>query len=229
MPSVTLLDLQTVLRKIGRGVVCYAVDGSGDPTRWDTSSELLLAHLGDTEGDIVFNPNDDVATLTLPEISGGATYEATAVGENPEITIPLFMADPDLLPIVSPTNSAGGGFTRVRDVAERTLVIFPEELFRDESTDPATYETLAHAGGSWTLGGEALTAAQQVIMGNAVWLWRVYFTRPTRSFLGGHGDDGKNIVECTARAMMHPDMPEGHRLYTQGDPDDYSIDIDGGS
>lgn len=226
MPTMTLLDLQTLLRKIGRGVVFYAVDGSGDPERWDGTSELDLAHLGDTEGPIAFNPNNTVATLTLPEISGDAIYEATAVGENPELTIPLFLADPDLLPIISPTGTAGAGHVRVRDVSERTLVIFPEELFLD---DDGAYKTLTYASSTWLLDSEALTAAQTTLLGLSVWFWRGYFSRPTRQFLGAHGDDGKNIVECTFMAMMHPEMPDGQRLYTQGDPATASIDIEGGS
>lgn len=229
----TLLDLQTLLRKYGRGVVFYAHDGVppavGDPARWDGVSELQLAHLGDTEGDINFVANGTVANLTLPEISGGAIYEATYTGENPQAQIPLFLADPDLLPIVSPINQAGAGHVRVRDVSERTLVIFPEELFRDEAADPSVYDTLAFSGGAWTLGGVALTAAQETLLALSVWLWRGYFERPDRMFLGGHGDEGKNIVTVNFNVMMHPDLPDGQRLYTVGDPAGVNIDIEGGS
>lgn len=225
----SLLDLETLLRKIGRGVVFYAHDGGsssvGDPTRWDAASALELAHLGDTEGDIAFEPNGTVANLTLPELSGDAIHEATHLGENPQLQIPLFLADPDLLPIVSPVGQAGAGYGRVRDVSERTVVIFPESTFQNAD---GTYGTLAFSGGSWTLDGGALPAANQTDLENSVWLWRGYFERPTRMFYGGHGDDGKNIETVNFNCMMHPDLPEGQRLFTVGDPSAVSIDIETG-
>lgn len=225
-----LIDLENVLRKIGRGTIWYAHDGDsdtvGDPVRWDAASQLHLAQLGDTEGDITFNPQGTVATLTLPELSGDAVHEATYTGDNPQFEIPLFLADPDLLPILSPTGLAGAGHFRVRDVAERTFVIFPETLFRKADE---TYAELVFSGGTWTLDGDPLTAAQQTLLGRAIWLWRAYAERPSQSFLGGHGDDGKNIETVMVTGMMHPDLPEGQRLFTIGDPADVSIDIEGGS
>lgn len=227
----SLLDLQTLLRKYGRGVVFYAHDGVGEvgnPVRWDGASPLNLTHLGDTEGDINLVANGTVANLTLPEISGDAIYEATYTGENPQAQIPLFLADPDLLPIVSPINQAGAGHVRVRDVSERTLVMFPEALFRDAG-DPPAYGTLAFSGGVWTLDGSPLTDAQETLLALSVWLWRGYFERPDRMFLGGHGDDGKNIVTVNFNVMMHPSLPDGQRLYTVGDPAGVSVDIESGS
>lgn len=229
----TLLDIETLLRKYGRGVVFYAHDGIapavGDPVLWDGASELNLAHLGNTEGDINFVANSSVKTLTLPEISGDAIHEATYTGENPQVQIPLFLADPDLLPIVSPIGQAGAGHVRTRPVSERTIVIFPEDIFRDDASDPVDYKTLAFAAGAWNLGGTPLTVAQETLLALSVWLWRGYFDRPDRSFMGGHGDDGKNIATVNFNVMMHPDMPDGQRLYTVGSPADFDIDIEGGS
>lgn len=224
--ELTLLDLQTILRKIGRGVVMYAVDGEGEPTRWDGSSALTLAHLTDTEGDMTVNPNETVANLTLPEISGDAIYEATYTGEAPVIEIPLFQADPDLLSIISPTGLASAGHVRVRDVSERTVVIFPEALFRKAD---GSYSTLAYEAGGWQLDGEAIGAAHQTLLAHSLWFWRSYFSRPSRMFRGGHGNEAKNIVTVSLNAMMHPSMPDGHRLFTTGDPAVAGINILGSS
>jgi hypothetical protein len=229
-----LLDLQTLLRKYGRGVLFYAHDGTGpddvgDPTVWDGVSDLQLAHLGDTEGDINFVPNATVANFTLPEISGGAIYDATYVGENPQLQAPLYLADPDLLPIISPIGQAGAGHVRVRDVSERTLVLFPEDMFRDEASDPAVYRQLSFDGADFLLNNLALTAAQLTLMALSVWMWRGYFERPDLSFMGGHGDAGKNIVTVNFNVMMHPALPDGQRLYTRGAPSVVGIDIGGGS
>jgi hypothetical protein len=224
-----LLDLDTVVRAIGRGVVFYGVDAAGDPLEpWDGTVPLRLQHLGDTEGDITFTPNDTQATLTLPEISGDAVYDAVNLGENPTLEIPLFLADPDLLPIVSPKGSCSAGVTRVCDVKERTLVVFPEKLF--ELPAGCTYADLAYTlATGWTLNGVALDAAHETLLDLAIWLWRGYFTRPTRTFRGGHGDAGKNIETVTFQLMMSSVMPEGHKLYTCGDPAAANILLEGTS
>ena len=207
----------------------------GDPIRWDGTSTLYLAHLGDTEGDITFTANPTVANLTLPEISGQAVYEATYTGEGPVLNFPLFFADPDLIPIISPIGLRGAGHVRVRDVAERTVVVFPEDLFRDGNE---IYQDIRYVTGTgWEIGDgvggwAALDAAQQVLLGLTIWCWRGYFQRPDRMYLGGHGDDGKNIVPIDFNLMMHPSLPDGQRLYTLGDPstaENGSIDISGGS
>jgi hypothetical protein len=82
-------------------------------------------------------------------------------------------------------------------------------------------------GGVWTLGGSALSATQLALLDSSFWLWRGFFNRPPRRFLGGAGDARKNIETVSFQAMQHPDMPEGHRLYTTGDPADSSINLDG--
>jgi hypothetical protein len=224
----TLLDLDTVLRSIGRGTVWYGVDDDGDPLEpWDGTVELNLQHLGDTEGDIVFTANDTVATLTLPEISGDAIHEAVSTGENPTLEFPLFLADPDLFPIISPRGTCSAGKSRVCDVSERTLVVFPEKLF--ELTG-CTFATLAYTlATGWTLNGVALDAAHQTLLELSLWLWRGYFSRPTRTYKGGHGDDGKNIETVTFHLMQSPWLPEGHKLYTCGDPAAANILLEGTS
>lgn len=233
----SLLDLETLLRKLGRFSVFFHHDGAadgnfgdagvGDPTRWDFASELRLAHLADTEGDITFNPGGTVAELQLPEISGEAVHEATYTGDNPTIETPLFLADPDLLPVCSPTGKASAGHFRVRDVDARTIVLFPEELFK--VSDDAGYATLAYSGGAFTLDGSPLSAAKQTLLSAAVWLWNCYPVRPTERFRGGHGNDAKNIETVAWRGMMHPDAPNGERLWTRGNPYSKGIDLEGGS
>ena len=227
----TLLNLEDILRRIGRGVIFFATataaDDDRDPIRWDRDQELYLKHLGDTEGDISKVPNSEVANLTLPEISGGAPLEATHLGEAPVLEFPLFLVDPDLLPIISPRGSQHAGYQRVCDVTDLTLVVFPETLFReaDCSFDDLEYTTAL----GWKLGGVALTGAQLTKLELALWLWRGYFERPTLTWRGGHGDDGKNIESVQFVSMMHSLMPNGHLLWTRGDPNTFGIDLEGGS
>lgn len=223
MPNYNLLDLTTILRAIGRGVVLYA-------PRWDRDVPLALTHLGDTEGDITIATNPEVAALTLPELSGPAAHEADYTGENPTVELPLFLADPALLSIVSPTGGASAGATRRRGVAEYTLVVMPEALFLKNNVDGAPErKQLAFAGGVWTLDGVALSAEQTELLGQSTWIWRGYFNRPPRSFKGGAGDAKKAIETVSFQGMHHPGMPEGHMLYTIGDPADAEINLDGES
>lgn len=226
-----LLDLETILRRMGRGAVFFATAtaaaGDRTPIRWDRADPLYLKHLGDTEGDITHNPNGTVANLTLPEISGDAVIEATHTGVAPVLEIPLFLVDPDLRPIISPRGSQHAGNSRVCDVRDVTVVVFTETLFRESD---CTFETLEYTtAGGWKLGGVALTNAQITKLGVTLWLWRGYFEFPSEQFRGGHGDEGKNIADVRFVVMQHPLMPEGHKQWTRGDPNLYGIDLEGGS
>lgn len=223
MPNYNLLDLTTILRRIGRGVIMRA-------DRWDRDVPLALTHLGDTEGDIAIATNPEVAVLTLPELSGPAAHEADYTGENPTIEIPLYLADPALLDIVSPIGSRSAGATRRRGVAEHTLVVFPEALFlKNNEAGAPERKQLAFAGGNWTLDGVALTPDQLDLLGLSIWFWRGYFNRAPRSFKGGAGDASKAIETVSFQAMHHGLMPEGQMLYTMGDPADAEINIEGES
>ena len=224
MPAYNLMDLSTVIRSLGRGVVFRA------PVWTPGDGPLTLTHLGDTEGDITINTNAQMDALTTPELTGPAAHEMDYSGEGPVIEIPLFLADPDLEEIISPFGLASAGLSRRSQVSEHTLAIFPEGLFVTQGAGVVpSAATLDVSGGVWTLGGEPLSAARQAMLGNTFWAWRGAFTRPSKTFHGGAGDARKNIETVTFTVMQHPDMPEGHKLYTIGNPYTASINIEGGS
>jgi len=214
----TLQDLTTVLRAIGRGVVFYA-------DKWNGSTNLTLAHLGDTEGEITVELNEEYVHLTTPELTGQAKHKSYVAGEDPVVTIPLFLADPALRSVVSPTGNASGGYQRRRPVKERTVVIFPEELFLNPST--GEYGQLVYTGTAWQVDGQALTPEQEKLLGMSVWFWRGYFTKAMPPFR--HEDAGKTVVPVTFQVMQSDlstsIIPDGQRLYTVGDPEDAGIDI----
>lgn len=217
----SLLDLSAILRSISRGVVFYA------PTRWDGLTDLALTHLGDTEGEITVAFNEAYSDLTFPEITGPAKHARYVDGEDPVVSIPLFYADPALRAICSPTGNASGGYERRRPVTERTLVIFPEELFFDEAGS-RTYETLAFTGnpGSWTLGGVALTSRQEELLGLAIWFWRGHFTKPGAVFKHDLKDVQTVNFQVLQTDVPLAKIPDGERLYTLGDPADKGINIE---
>lgn len=213
----SLLDLNSVFRDIGRGVVFYA-------PAWDGTQNLALTHLGDTEGEIAVELNESYNDLTLPELTGDAVHERRLAGENPVVTIPLFLADPALRAVVSPTGSASGGHLRQPKVKEYTLVIFPEELFRDANGE---FKPLTYTGSAWQLGGQALTPDQERFLGLSVWFWRGHFQKPGITYRSEDG--GKLVLPVNYQAMptklATSIIPDGQRLYTVGDPGDANIDI----
>jgi hypothetical protein len=226
MPRFNWLDLEAVLRSIGRGVVFYSA------SRWDpsTGAALSMFHLGDTEGDITLNSNPTVEHLTTPELSGALPKEADYVGDAPVVEIPLYLAAPSLHAIVSPTGSAHAGRSIRGSVVERSLAVFPERLLVGLVDGEPTRLALEFEGGVWSLGGAPLTADKQALLSaGAVWFWRGYFNRPTRRWLAGAGDARKAIETATFVVMDHPEMPEGCRAYVTGDPAEVGIDLEGGS
>ena len=65
----TVIDPQTAVLKIGRGIVCINKFDSETNVpkfaKWDTTDNLELMQLGVTEGDITIEFNEAVANLTL--------------------------------------------------------------------------------------------------------------------------------------------------------------------
>jgi hypothetical protein len=214
-----LTDLVASETAVGKGAVFYA------PTAWDFASNLhaSLFHLGFLEGELTLPFNETFNSLTLPEYTGEAEHLAFVQGEAPVATLPLYVANPALRAILSPTGVASGGFSRQRPVTERTLVIVPEQLF--VSADPAgqVEAQLVPTGSGWTLNGVALNAAQTALLGKSVFLWRGYFKKPQYRFV--HEGGGKLVEPVEFVCMFQSAAPNGHRLYTLGDPYEASIDL----
>jgi hypothetical protein len=218
-----LADVSAIVASFGRGVVFRA-------SKWVPSSgALVMSQLGTTEGDITITPNAATAGLTIPELTGPAMHDMDYLGENPTVEIPLYLADPALIALVSPSGSAHAGRSRRGPVAEHTLAIFPEALFLVNDDQGIVHDhTVSFDGaGVWEFNGEALDAEKASLLDASFWLWRCVFNRPPRRFRGGAGDDKKNIETVSTQAMHHPDLPEGHHIYTTGDPFLAGVDLNG--
>ena len=219
MPTFSLVALRDQLRAIGRGSVFY-----GD--QWDGTGAIELTHLGDTEGEISMERNDEYSDMRLPELTGPAVHDRFYSGEDPQVTIPLYLADPSLRAIISPTGSASAGYERRRRVKEYTLWIVPEEFLFDAALNAGDggYGTVTIAPtGIWQVGGVALTARAQELLGLGVWLWRGHFQMPNFAFR--HEDAGKAVDPVTFQVMQDLSKPDGHQLYTLGDPFEVGIDL----
>lgn len=218
--SMSLLDLTAAVRTIGRASVFYV-------SAWDGTTKLqdTLTHLGDTEGEITLAPNDEYSDLELPELTGPAKHERYLSGLDPVLSLPLYLADPDIRAILTPSGSGSAGYQRQRAVDEYTLWIVPEQLFIESNVQAAVDFT---TGVGWTVGGDAATAAQEALIAQSIWAWRGHFTFAPLAFR--HEDAGK-AVDTVEFHLMHSNLsttliPDGQRLFTLGDPADVSIEID---
>jgi hypothetical protein len=215
-----LLDMATVTKSFGRGIVLRAPE-------WDFASDLVaaLTHPAITEGNIVFTPNGELAKLTMPEFSGPAAHEIDYTGEAPVLTVPMFLTDPANAAMFSPTGTESAGRSRRSAPLTHTIVLMPEGVFlRDPDPDRiVTAGVLTYAGGAWLLDGSPIGAAREDLMAASIWIWKAVCNRPPRTFFGGAGAR-KQIHEVTFETMHHPDAPEGHHIYTIGDPTLSGID-----
>lgn len=235
MATVSLTSALSALRDIGRARVFYAVTQANGsvPLQWDGTTELYLKWLCDTEGAVAFEPNPEFQRLMATELTGSAPLEAKVQGEAPTITIPAVYASPATRALLSPTGSASGGYPYAIPVSELTLVFFAEELFFDATAATAKYGlALDPNGGSWTLGGQALSglsARKQALFGLTTWAWRCFPVKAPFSYT--HEDHGKSVQEVTVEVMIDQTKPEGDMLYTVGDPylASTAIDIEGAS
>lgn len=233
MATYSLTSALSALRDVGRARVFSAVTTSGGSTHayWDGTGELFLKWLCDTEGPVAFEPNPEFQRLTAVELTGAAPLRAKQQGEAPVLTIPAVYADPAVRKVLSATNNASGGYSTAIPVRELTLVVFAEELFFNATNNKYDL-TLDPNGGTWLLGGSALTtlsARKQALFGLTTWIWRCFPIKAPNNF--AHEDHGKSIESVSVEVMVDETKPEGHMLYTVGDPflATPPIDIEGAS
>lgn len=215
MPNYNLLDLTAQVRAIGRASVFYgtgAFAGSGN--------DLALTHLGDTEGEVVPELTEEFSELKLPELTGPAVHEKYSAGVSAIVKIPIYAADAAIRAILSATGNASGGYQRRRAVTEYTLALIPEQVFIEADEQATLGYTTA---GGWTVGGDAATAAQEALLDLSMWFWRGHFTTVPPKYM--HEDGGKVVHEVEFHAMHNPNMPDGHHIWTVGQPNDSSIEI----
>lgn len=222
MATYSLLDLQSQVRAIGRAAVFYGT-GPYAYVASPTGADLSLTHLGDTEGEITIEWGEEYTGMTTPELTGGALHNRYVAGENPRVTIPLYVADPDLLAIISPTGSASGGYQRRRAVTNRVLVLIPEEVFIESNAQVDLVATNTAGTMAWTIGGDAATPTQLDLLRQSIWFWGGHFEKPGAAFR--HEDGGKAVQPVVYQSILNTAMPDGHMLYTRGLPEEADTPI----
>lgn len=221
MATYSLVDVAAAARGIGRAAIFYGSTYSYVAST--TGADLALTHLGDTEGEVNIAFNESFTELKLPEIMGDAIVSRKLAGENPMVTMPMFTADKTLRGILSPTNSAHGGYNRPRAVTQHVLAIIPEEVFIESNAAASLVFTNTAGTGAWTVGGDAATAAQLALLDKSIWFWAGHFEKPDLKY--AYESNGKLVQPVKFQPMVNGTMPDGHQLYTIGRPDQASTPI----
>lgn len=170
-----------------------------------------MKSLGATEGAITFAAPQVLNNLTAPELTGEVPHQSTTTLGAVTITAPVIFGDPLLWARLSPTSTASGGISRPVKVTETSVLLIPREEVGGG---------LEYAVGGWTrTAGNGVAAAgpgPAAAPKNAVWLWRATITMGEVPYAYPNG--GKVIVTVTFTGMFDGTKPEGHKVYTIGDP-----------
>lgn len=198
------ISLTEAIRALGRAMV-YAGDAF-------TVGGLVA--LGATEGDIEVEEQEEYSDLTLPEYTGGAVHDRKVLQSGALVTIPLIVGPAvgggsnggavyDKISSIG--DGGGGGYSTQQPVVTTNLLIVPESEIG--------------AGLSYPLAGPWSPAAPV----HAIWIWRAVPEVSSQPFR--HGDGGKIIREVPFRSMFDTTKPEGHKLWTRGDPIPAGIEV----
>jgi hypothetical protein len=156
-----------------------------------------LTALGATEGEIQIEETFKYNDLTAPEWTGDTVHTRMVDGVSVKITVPLIFGDPTVYTKISPDGTKSGGFAKPQAVVTTSCVIMP---FSDLAS------SLSYNGTTWTPAAPT----------HAVWLWRSVPTPGRYAFK--HDNGGKVIREITFDALFDDSRPDGHKVYTVGDP-----------
>lgn len=172
-----------------------------------------MTSLGGVEGTVEVTPGYNSNALSAPELTGDVAHQMVTTLGNVTVTIPLIIADMSVIPKISPTGTTGGGFSIPQKAAETTVLIIPRNLVGGSLVNT----TGLTAGWTRTAGnGVAGASGAGAAPVNAIWLWRATPTYASLPFAYGNG--GKIIITVTYTAMFDGTKPEGHKVFTIGDP-----------
>jgi hypothetical protein len=202
MPATSVV-LTTKLPSIGSAEVLI-----GDPY---TASGL--ESLGLTEGDITAEVTFSENALTADEWTGAVPHEVETMVENAIIRVPVIVTNDDLYERIHPTGTKSGGWSAPQFVQEFSTVLIPrKQLGASLANTTGLTAGWVRLAGNGVLGATAADASPT----HATWLWRSYAMPGARTLRRSAG--GKAIIEVAFRAMFDVTRPEGHRVYTLGDP-----------
>lgn len=178
--------------------------GKADIYAGDATTASGLLALGATEGDIEVEELETYNDLMAPEYTGDAVHDRKVLQGGARITAPLILTAAAYDKLSSLGDGTGGGHSTQQAAVTTTILVIPQSE--------------VGAGLSFSAGVWAPAAPV-----HAVWLWRAVIEPDTYAF--HHGDGGKTIREVSFLTLFDDAKPEGHKLWTRGDPDAHAIVI----
>ncbi|MFW6079796.1 MAG: hypothetical protein ACODAE_09250 [Gemmatimonadota bacterium] len=204
--TINRVSLSEAVRALGRAMVF-----AGDAFTADG-----LTALGATEGEVTAEEQETYNDLTLPEYTGEAIHERDVMHGSALVTVPLILGprtdDSDdgsavYDQIASVGDGSGGGYSTPQPIVTTNLLLIPQAEIDPDSG-------LSYDGVDWTPAAPV----------HAVWLWRA--APEAKSIAYRFEDGGKTIVEVPFRAFFDDSQPDGHKLWTRGDPVAAGIDVE---
>lgn len=203
-PGISPYTLAQALQAMGVAEVF-----TGDPL----TAQGGMTSLGAVEGTINVTPGYTRNELKAPELTGDVVHQAVTVLGEVTCVIPLIIADMSVIPRISPTGLASGGHSIPQKVAETSVLIVPRNQVGGGLANVlGTQASWTRTAGNGVLGGSGAAGAPT----NAIWLWRCTPSYGALPFQYANG--GKIIIEVTFTAMFDATKPEGHKVFTIGDP-----------
>ncbi len=200
--AITPFSLAEALRSIGNAEVYI-----GNPLIADGMDSL-----GATEGTATFSAPNEMNMLTAPEMTGGTPHSATVTPGAVTIRVPVIMGDPALLAKIAPWGTASAGWSTPQSVTETSALLIPRAEVGGGLAYNAAQTRWERTAGNNVAAANGVDAAPK----HAIWLWRAYLSFGDLPFAYANG--GKVITEVTITAMFSGSKPEGHKIYTIGDP-----------
>lgn len=204
--AIGIPTLSQALQALGNGQVFV-----GDPF---TSGGM--ASIGAKEGAATVAFEETANDLTAPELTGPAVHQRTIMGVSVSITVPVILGDEALYAKINPLGSRSGGHSSPQAITTTSVLLIPNQevggglRFNIEGTE--TTPSWKRDAGNGVAAATGAAAAPK----HAVWLWRAAPQTPGRSFAIESG--GKIITPVTFMGMFDAARPEGHKMYTTGDP-----------
>ena len=162
--------------------------------------------LGSIEGEVSFNEDFQYNDLTT-EQTGGVVHQRQVMLGSVTITAPIVFSNVEAYASTHPLGLAHGGHSRQQPAAETSVMIVPD------------FEHAADGTFAYNIAGAETTPSwKPAPPKHAVFLWRASRTRDALSFQQDNG--GKRVITVTFTGMWFDGaaVPEGHKVYTIGDP-----------
>lgn len=155
-----------------------------------------------TEGEITVPTTQTLNVMTAPEFTGDVPHDAWVLPGDLVITVPVIYGGTQTLGQFSAHAAASEGYSNPKRPTFTSLAIVP--LIEMDTQSPPQ---LSYNGTVW------VPATPPV---HALWFWKVVPLRPDLRLAFDNG--GKVILPVSFRVFFDATKPEGHKIFTQGNP-----------